>query len=172
MVDTIRFNKKPYKKVRMKIKAKTNFNDLLSAVSLLTIEGNGIESDYIMYAVLELLNNSLRAHRERKIEKDIIAEFKINGNSLIIRIQDWGGGFNPQDLPYDIEADPEFIDMHGNSFQKYREENDYKRFGIGLLVCKKTFSQFNLYFIDNELKTVPWESGRTAGTCIELAVGE
>jgi len=171
MIQNILFNKKPYKKIVMKIKPQADFNDLLAAVSMVTIEGRDIESDHILYAVLELLNNSLRAHREKKVEKSIHTEFSLDDNSLKICVQDWGGGFDPSSLPYNMETTPESIDIHGKDFQKYREENDYKRFGIGILVCKKTFSRFNLYFIDEEFNTVTWDTGRTAGTCVELSLG-
>jgi len=172
MSKEILFNKKPYRKVNLKINSNADFNKLLSVLNTIEIPGVPVQSEHITYAVLELLNNSIRAHREKKVNKDIRTEFSVEDRSLNIFIQDWGGGFDPSQLPYDIQKDPEEIDMHGDVFQEYREQHGYKRFGIGMLIVKKTFDHFKMYFIDENLNPVTWESGRTSGTCFELGLGD
>jgi hypothetical protein len=42
---------------------------------------------------------------------------------------------------------------------------------MGLLVARKTFPRFELIFLDQEDRPVPWESGRVAGTLIHLQTG-
>ena len=171
MIECIRFKTNPYKRVKLNINSKAGFNDLLATLNQIEINGAKVMSEHITYAVLELLNNSLRAHREKGIRKSITTDFSLKDGTLSIFIQDWGGGFDPSGLPYDIKKDPNQIDMHDEDFQVYREQHDYKRFGIGILIVKKTFDMFKLYFIDNNGEPVSWESGETAGTCIELEIG-
>jgi anti-sigma regulatory factor (Ser/Thr protein kinase) len=154
------------------INSNADFNKLLSVLNTIEINGVSMQSEHITYAVLELLNNSMRAHRENNIDKKIRTEFTLSDRTLSIFIQDWGGGFDPSVLPYDLNGDPNDIDMHGQEFQQYREEHGYKRFGIGMLIVKKTFDHFKIYFIDEEMNPVTWDSGKVSGTCIELGLGE
>ena len=121
MSKQILFNNKPYRRVNLKINTNADFNKLLSVLNTIEITGVPVQSEHITYAVLELLNNSIRAHREKKIDKEIRTEFSVEDENLTIVIQDWGGGFNPKNLPYDISSTPDEIDMHGSVFQKYRE---------------------------------------------------
>ena len=172
MSKEILFNNKPYRKVNLKINSNADFNKLLSVLNTIEITVVSVQSEHITYAVLELLNNSIRAHREKNVDKDIRTEFSVEDSALNIFIQDWGGGFNPENLPYDIQKNPEEIDMHGSIFQEYREQHGYKRFGIGMLIVKKTFDHFKIYFIDENMNPVTWKSGKTSGTCIELGLGE
>lgn len=130
-----------------------------------------IDHDNIKYAVMELLNNSLRAHREKKVNKAIITTFNTCNSHLLINIKDYGGGFDPRKLPYDLGEDHQEINSQSSFFIEYREKNNYLRFGMGLLLAKRTFTNFDLGFFDNYEKQVNWESGEVAGTIIRLSTG-
>lgn len=171
MIKNIIFNNKTYKKININIKPQAEFNDILLVLNELHFEGYEDQEEQIIFAILELLNNSLRAHREKGIDKNILLMFHLQPSQLIITLQDWGGGFDPDNLPYELKEDVRNIDTNNDIFQQYREKFNYLRFGIGLYVVKKTFSTFDLYFIDNQKRKVTWESGLTAGTCVELTLG-
>lgn len=169
MPSYIRYREKMYRAVRLHIRTDSDFNDILNELNELVIPEAPISGEQIIYAILELINNSLRAHKEKSIRKKILAEFSITSDMhLQITIQDWGGGFDTSGLPYDLNGDPDSVDTNSETFQNYREEHGYMRFGIGLYVVKKTFDSFHLYFIDEDRNPVSWESGKAAGTCIEL----
>ena len=96
----------------------------------------------------------------------------VSDGRLVVAIRDFGGGFDPTRLPYDLDADPPTLDLHSPSFEEYQKQNGYKRFGMGIYVAKKTFDEFRLVFLDQQDRPAPWAPGQVAGTLITLvAVG-
>ena len=160
------------KKIRINISPTVPFREILKVLNNIHLpDYDGVNSDNIKYAVMELLNNSLRAHREKRVNKAIITTFNTFDSHLLINIKDYGGGFDTGKLPYDLEKDHREINPQSSSFIEYRENNDYLRFGMGLLLAKRTFAYFDLSFFDNYEKQVKWESGEAAGTIIRLSTG-
>jgi sensor histidine kinase regulating citrate/malate metabolism len=172
MIEHITFREKNYRTVRLHIRPKADFSDILKVLNSIDFSFDSMSGEQVMYAVLELLNNSLRAHKEKEIRKDILTEFSVRDNSLHIKVQDWGGGFDISKLPYDLYENVDTINTNNESFQEYREHHGYIRFGIGLYVVRKTFSSFNLFFIDEQEQPAKWDSGNVRGTCIELTLGD
>jgi anti-sigma regulatory factor (Ser/Thr protein kinase) len=159
------------KKVRINISPTVEFREILKVLNNIHLPDYGIDHDNMKYAVMELLNNSLRAHREKRVNKAIITTFNSFNSHLTINIKDYGGGFDPGKLPYDLEKDHREINPQSSSFIEYREKNNYLRFGMGLLLARRTFAYFHLSFFDNYEKQVKWESGEVAGTIIRLSTG-
>jgi sensor histidine kinase regulating citrate/malate metabolism len=164
----IEYKQKNYRKLILNIAPDTEFNAILKVLNRLTFHGIQLNSDHIIFAVLELVNNSLRAHREKGINDRLRLEMGFNSDTLKIKIEDRGRGFDPARLPYKLDGDAEEVDLNSPDFQAYREKHGYLRFGMGLYLAKKTFSAFNLYFLDNELKPSEWGCSEIVGTCIEL----
>jgi anti-sigma regulatory factor (Ser/Thr protein kinase) len=133
---------------------------------------------HIRFALLELVNNSLRAHRSESVEDPIFLEFQIiqnqsdigNANQIGLRIvlEDHGRGFDPSDLPYNLYGPVDTVDLQSDSFQLYREMHNQQRFGMGLFVTKRTFDSFRLEFIDFNENTTPYNPGKIRGTRISL----
>lgn len=158
--------------VRINISPTVEFREILKVLNNIYLpDYDGIDHDNIKYAVMELLNNSLRAHREKRVNKTIITTFNTFNSHLTINIKDYGGGFDPGKLPYDLEKDHQEINPQSSSFIEYREKNNYLRFGMGLLLARRTFAYFDLSFFNNYEKQVKWESGEAAGTIIRLSTG-
>jgi sensor histidine kinase regulating citrate/malate metabolism len=170
MIEYIRYGKKKCRKLRLHIDPHADFSAILKTLNQMDFITTPINSEQIMYAILELLNNSLRAQKEKGVSKPILTQFSINNNSLHIKVQDWGGGFDLNQLPYDLYCNVEEINTNNENFQEYREKHGYIRFGIGLYVVRKTFHRFNLFFIDEDLMPVEYDSGKAKGTCIELSL--
>jgi len=164
----IEFKKKKYKKLELKIYPTISFQFVLSKMDLINFIGSGIPSEHIVYAVLELLNNSLRAHRKKHIKKPISLEFTTLSEGFEIVIRDWGGGFDLHSLPYNLDAEIDEINIHDEKFEQYRQENNYKKFGLGLYLARKTFPVFELSFFDRNRGRAAWSPGNTAGTEIRL----
>ena len=164
----IDFRTKNCKYLRLNVHHDARFNDLLATLKDIRLPDTIIDHEQIMFSVLELVNNSLRAHREHKVSDDICLQFAVHGPRLKILIQDNGKGFNPESLPYRLEANINEVNLHSEDFQKYRETNGYKRFGMGLFITKKTFDFFRLVFLDRNGNPVEWESGKVKSTRIEL----
>ena len=168
----IAYNRISSRTVRMNISPTVEFREILKVLNNIHLpDYDGIDHDNIKYAVMELLNNSLRAHREKRVNKVIITAFNTFNSHLTINIKDYGGGFDPGKLPYDLEKDHQEINPQSSSFIEYREKNNYLRFGMGLLLARRTFTCFDLSFFDNYEKRVKWESGEAAGTIIRLSTG-
>jgi light-regulated signal transduction histidine kinase (bacteriophytochrome) len=167
----IKYKDTLYKRVNIRIDPTVEFNDILFTLNSLGFKDCEANAEQVTFALLELINNSLRAHREKNITHSIHLIFEALDDCLHIIVQDWGGGFDPQQLPYELFQDPSSIDTNNAIFQRYRENHNYLRFGMGIYVVKKTFETFNLYFIDEKENRVNWESGKTAGTLVELTIG-
>lgn len=170
-MEYILYQNRAYKQVSISIRPDAEFNDILLILNSLEFKECKQNEEQIIFAILELLNNSLRAHREKNIYECIRLIFRAEKKKLYISISDWGGGFDPNRLPYSIDEEPDNIDTNNEVFHQYRAKFNYLRFGIGLYVVKKTFSTFDLYFIDKQKQRVTWESGQAAGTCVELSIG-
>ncbi len=172
MIRKIVYRDKAYKKLRIKISPAAKFNTILATINEVSFPGSPVKSEHIVYAVLELINNSLRAHREREETSPITVEFTITDLNLNVDVIDRGGGFNPEYLPFPLEDDPAMVDLHDRRFQDYRRLNDYKRFGMGFYIVRKTFQTFELSFYDHNGNPVSWGQSRILGTRINLSLGE
>ena len=168
MAPYIFFREKACRLLKMNVAPSAKFNEILKNFSDLQLPHSGIKQEQIIYSVLELVNNSLRAHRELETDLPIKIIINTNSNCLQIVIQDWGGGFDVSKLPYNLFLNHDKIDLNGSSFSVYREQHGYQRFGMGLYLAKRTFHYFELFFHDAAKNRVPWESGKSKGTSIIL----
>ncbi len=164
----IKYKDKKYKTVTIKLSRNSDFNALLKEFNMLYFTDIGAEMEHIRYAVLELVNNSIRAHKERNVNDRIILNFMMQPEALQIKITDAGGGFDTAGLPYDIHDDVSQIDLNNEAFQAYREKHGYNRFGMGLLVTKRTFHDFSITFYDARGEQESWKAGETIGTIITM----
>jgi len=162
------FNKKKYRTVSFKISPRADFKTILDMFNDITLTWSDHELDNYNYAVLELVNNSLRAHRVHRDERPIIVNYSVGESGLKIIVKDKGGGFDPSILPYDLYSPLPDIDLNDEAFQEYRERNHYQRFGMGLYLSKRTFPFFSLIFVNDQDKEVLWGSEDLVGTIVSL----
>jgi anti-sigma regulatory factor (Ser/Thr protein kinase) len=163
-------NGKQSRTVRLKVSAKADFRDVLHTLSEIGIPATRVSDENIRFAILELLNNSIRAHREKGESRDINLDLTVSDGRLVIAVRDFGGGFDPEKLPYSLHADPATLDLRSSAFEEYQRANGYKRFGMGIYVAKKTFEDFRLVFLDGMDRPASWMPGRVIGTLITLSV--
>ncbi len=164
------FRGKQYKRIAINIKPQLEFKKVLDLLEEIEISDLGTKPQNIKYALLEMINNSIRAHREHHIEEPLAVVLEDDSPSLTIEVRDRGPGFDPKLLPYSLSDDPNEIDVKSDAFVRYREKNNYKRFGMGLYVVRKTFSDFNLLFLDADGNTIKWEPGKVRGTLIKVSI--
>lgn len=155
--------------VTVSIHPKADFRDVLQTLESIHFPDFIGNAENIKYAVLELISNSLRAHREKKVDKQVIAVFRAVDTKVDIEVKDYGGGFDPDRLPYPLEAPAEEIDQTSTAFEEYQVEHQYLRFGMGLLITKKTFPFFQLVFFDEREKPVKWGQSAITGTMIRVS---
>jgi anti-sigma regulatory factor (Ser/Thr protein kinase) len=156
--------------IRLTVSPRADFREAIRALGAITIPSTRVSDEHIRFAVLELLNNSIRAHREKGDPRDISIDMTVSGGRLVVSIRDYGGGFDPGRLPYDLEADSATLDLRSSPFEEYQKENGYKRFGMGLYIAKKTFEEFRVVFLDQQDRPMPWAPGRVTGTLITASV--
>lgn len=154
--------------IRLSVNPQADFREVIRTLETIAIPPISASIEHVRFAILELLNNSLRAHRERGEQRQVNVDLTMTDGRLVIAIRDFGGGFDPKRLPYDLDADPATLDVHSPSFQAYQKINGYKRFGMGIYIAKKTFDDFRLVFLDDRDRPGPWVQGRIAGTLITL----
>jgi anti-sigma regulatory factor (Ser/Thr protein kinase) len=154
--------------IRVAVSPAADFRDVIHVFDTIEIPWTGIGSDNLRFAILELLNNSIRAHRERGETRDIAVDLTVTDTRLHISVRDFGGGFDPTLLPYSLDASPETLDLQGEGFQEYRKKNNYMRFGMGIYLAKKSFEHFQLHFIDEGGVPVAWGAGKISGTLIRV----
>ncbi len=156
----IRYREKSYHKLKFSFSKDVSFQRILNTLNRVEFNGSVDNDEQAVYAILELVNNSLRAHREKNVKEKIILHMRALDERIHIRLQDKGGGFNLEALPYDITTPVEEIDTASDSFEGYREKHQYRRFGMGLLLARKIFPGFKLSF---------YHENGNRGTVIELS---
>jgi len=166
----IKHNGKKYKSILLRIDRNTDFSVILKEfhnIYFFGIDEKKLEN--IRYSLLELVNNSIRAHKEKEENGDIQLRFRMTPEELIISLEDKGGGFDKKNLPYDLDQEVKDIDINNQDFLEYREKHGYHRFGMGLLITKRTFDAFILKFTDAQgVRMDDYDKDRSAGTYIEL----
>jgi anti-sigma regulatory factor (Ser/Thr protein kinase) len=167
---SLQLNGKQSRTVRLKVSPKADFRDVLRTLREISIPPTRVSDENIRFAILELLNNSIRAHREKGEPRDICLDLTVSEGRLVIAIRDFGGGFDPEKLPYNLHADPSTLDLRSTPFEEYQRSNGYKRFGMGIYVAKKTFDDFRVVFLDGMDRPASWMPGRVIGTLITLSV--
>jgi anti-sigma regulatory factor (Ser/Thr protein kinase) len=156
--------------VRVTVSPAADFRDVIHTIDAIVFPPVHINPEHLRFAVLELLNNSVRAHREKGEARSISVDLTAADGGMVVAIRDFGGGFDPRRLPYDLDADPSTLDLHSAAFDDYQKRNGYKRFGMGIYVAKKTFDEFRLVFLDAQDRQTPWLPGVCVGTLITLTV--
>jgi anti-sigma regulatory factor (Ser/Thr protein kinase) len=166
----IDFRTKSYVKLDFSFPPGSEFSDILRTLYDLRFPRMGIPNELIVFAAMELLSNSLRAHREKGIAEPVQISFSVDGGLLRCEVLDQGGGFDPNQLPYDLFQPIELIDIMSEKFLTYRHRYQNSRFGLGLFVVKGTFPEFKIVFIDRDNNVKPWYSGQVRGTLVKLAI--
>jgi anti-sigma regulatory factor (Ser/Thr protein kinase) len=155
------YNEKMYRQIKFSFSGDVPFEKVLTALNRIDFNGCIQNDEQAVYAVLELVSNSLRAHREKEVREKIVLKIRGEEDHVRFRLTDRGGGFDVSRLPYDIYSPVEEINATSEAFEAYREQYDYRRFGMGLLLARKVFPGFRLTFEE--------EDGRVAGTIIDLS---
>lgn len=145
------------------------FRQVVDAVRSVKLPPLPLNAELAAFSVLELLSNSIRAHRERGVGEEVEVRYSIADNRLSIEILDAGRGFDPGRLPYCLDGSPDTVDLRSESFAEYRMRHGNGRFGMGLLAARKTFPAFDLTFVDRDQCPCPWYSGMVRGTRIVLS---
>jgi anti-sigma regulatory factor (Ser/Thr protein kinase) len=160
------FDDREYKRIRLSIHPRAEFRRVLKTLAGMRMPEAGQNSEHLKYAVLEMINNSLRAHRTAGVEDPVEVRIDDRQEEIRIEVRDRGRGFDPSSLPYSLDGSPSSIDLNSEEFQDYRRRHGYQRFGMGLPLVLRTFDSFQLRFLDHEGKNVAWEPGRVKGTSI------
>jgi hypothetical protein len=163
------FQSKQSEQVTVNIHPEADFREVLKTLESIHFPDFVTNAENIKYAVLELISNSLRAHREGNVDRQVIAVFRAEDSKVDIEVKDFGGGFDPKRLPYPLEAPAETIDQTSDAFEEYQEKYKYLRFGMGLLVTKKTFPFFQVTFFDDEEQPVQWGESGVIGTVVRVS---
>ncbi|MBU0935785.1 MAG: ATP-binding protein [Spirochaetes bacterium] len=169
-MSTLQFQGKNLTSLKMKIPVDGNFGKVLKTFNELGYPAAPVDAERINFAVLELVSNSLRAHREKNIADPVLVELNCTPDSLHITIRDSGRGFDPSVLPYNIDEDVNNIDLMSSRFAAYREQYQNSRFGMGFIATRRIFPHFKLYFIDTGLQPCEWPDQNLHGTVVELAL--
>jgi signal transduction histidine kinase len=170
MEPMIHFRSKRCKHLQLSIGNATHFRDIVGLFNDISLPESPIDDNLIRVSLLEVVSNSLRAHREHGILDPIFVEIIGFNRVVTIRVEDKGRGFIPPRLPYSLTDRIEDIDLMSVPFKRYREKHKNQRFGMGLYIARKTFHRFDLDFIDRVGQVVPWFSGRVAGTRIVVEI--
>ncbi len=168
--ESLKMNGLRSRTIRLSVDPHADFREVIRILDAIVIPPLRVSTEHIRFAILELLNNSIRAHREKGESRDIWIDLSALDGRFMVSVRDFGGGFDTKRLPYDLSADPQSLDLHSASFEEYQKQNGYKRFGMGIYVARKTFDEFRLVFLDERDQPMSFRPGVTAGTLITLAV--
>ena len=119
----------------------------------------------------ELIANAVRASGERGAAEPVAVDVACDGDRVRFRVSDSAGGFDPRRLPYDIFHPDSEIDPTSEAFERYREEHDESRFGLGLLLARRAVEEFRLRFVDHEGNETSWrDDGSVRGTVVSFSM--
>jgi anti-sigma regulatory factor (Ser/Thr protein kinase) len=148
----------------------TEFRIIVDAFGEIQYPTLPVNPELVSFALLELISNSIRAHRERGVTEAVKVQLESNSGEFQATVLDAGRGFDPSLLPYDLNAAASDVDVMSEPFSDYRRVHGGSRFGMGLYMAKKTFSSFKLCFVDAAGVPCPWYSGKVKGTKIALSL--
>ncbi|ADK81462.1 ATP-binding protein [Sediminispirochaeta smaragdinae] len=157
----ISYKGKKYRQVKFTFSTKAPFEKILETLNQISFNGSFRSDEQAIYAILELVSNSLRAHREKAVKEKIVLRIQGEKGRTLVRLRDLGGGFDISKLPYDITQPVNEIDTISDAFEAYRQKNNYRRFGMGILLARKVFPGFRLTFDER--------NGTIAGTIVDLS---
>ena len=89
------FRSKQGDQVIVNIHPKADFREVLQTLESIRFPEFVRNVENIKYAVLELISNSLRAHREKQVDRQIMAVFRATDTKIEVEVKDFGGGFDP-----------------------------------------------------------------------------
>jgi len=165
----LEFHDRQFRDLSLRFSPDQEFREIVDAVRSVRLPPLSVNSELAAFSVLELLSNSLRAHRERGIREEVRLKYILGPDCLEIEIVDSGRGFDPSRLPYRLDDPPDRVDPTSAAFAEYRMAHGSGRFGMGLLAARRTFPDFSLSFVDKALCPCPWFSGLVRGTRILLS---
>jgi anti-sigma regulatory factor (Ser/Thr protein kinase) len=171
MVESLALRSRRCRQLRLNIHPTAEYRKVLDILNSLDLPASVGSPENVKFAVLELISNSLRAHRERRVQEPVHTVLRYEDGHLTVTIRDFGGGFDPSTLPYDLEGDVQAVDLNDPCFQEYQKRNNFQRFGMGLLVARRVFPSFSLAFLDAEGQQVRWGEGAVSGTLIRMSTG-
>jgi len=167
----LKYKDEMYRSLIFNISDKAPLNAILKCINLVDSGISHELEEHIYYSTMELVNNSLRAHREKGISSRPVRVKVSAGDELLsIEILDYGGGFNTAELPYNYLLPPEKVNTEDFSFQRYREKYEYRRFGMGLLTARQLADTFSLLFHRNGEKSDTYREGETDGTIVTMGI--
>jgi anti-sigma regulatory factor (Ser/Thr protein kinase) len=169
MVESLTLRSRRCRQLRLNIHPSAEYRKVLDILNSLNLPASIGNPENVKFAVLELISNSLRAHREKQVQEMVLTVLRFEDGHLTVTIRDFGGGFDPYSLPFDLQGDVRAVDPNGNRFQEYQKRNNFQRFGMGLLVARRVFPSFSLVFLDAVGRQVRWGKGTVSGTLIRLS---
>jgi anti-sigma regulatory factor (Ser/Thr protein kinase) len=169
-LESLQMNDRRSRTIRLSVNPRADFREVIRTLEAIVLPPVRVSNEHVRFAILELLNNSIRAHKEKGEPRDISIDLTISGGRLVVTIRDFGRGFDPGKLPFRLEEDPALLDVHSPAFEEYQKRNGFKRFGMGIYIAKKTFDEFRLLFLDERDQPMPWTAGRILGTLISVSV--
>jgi anti-sigma regulatory factor (Ser/Thr protein kinase) len=164
---SIIFQEKKCKSVKFNCKNGTQTLHVLNKLEDIKFPFVQKQTDTIIYLIMELITNSLRASREHESVMPVTINIELTDNEFVVTVEDKAGGFDVSVLPYDINEDPCHVDIFSGEFIEYREKFGFERFGMGIYSVKVWADNFKLTFIDEEKNPVSYnDNGSVAGTVI------
>lgn len=169
----LRIGEKKLSRIRLTIHPGATVTEVFSLLRKVEIVGLPHSPQTIIYAVLELVSNSLRALSKKVDPAPVYVTLAFKDGSFTAEVRDEAGGFDPSTLPYDINLPVDRIDIESKAFHAYREANGNRHFGLGLYIAKKVFDRLEIHFFDGTGNEVPWDAQEKHGTLIRgsIAIG-
>lgn len=143
------------------IPSNTTFNKIITEIHTLSLPIQFPVMSHIHSALLEVIHNAVRAHREQGISDEVSVKITVYHEELSIIITDKGGGFNLESLPCSAESP---IDI--NKIQSHRKQYHHRRFGMGLIMVQRIFPSFSIHFYNEKENDIPYIPNKVVGTRI------
>jgi anti-sigma regulatory factor (Ser/Thr protein kinase) len=142
--------------------------EILSIFRKIHFPETGKSDEQLSIALIELITNSLRAQSEIGVKDPVLLDMYADTLYLSAKVSDHGGGFDPASLPFPLNEPIAAIDPTAEALVEYRNRHGFTRFGMGLVLVRRTFQSFDLCFVDRLGQKCAWPSPEIIGTEIRL----
>ena len=97
--ESLQMNDKRSRTIRLSVNPRADFRDVIRTLESITLPRVRVSNEHVRFAVLELLNNSIRAHKEKREPRDISIDLTMTDGKLVVTIRDYGGGSTRESSP-------------------------------------------------------------------------
>ena len=112
---SLHMNGKQSRTIRLTVSPHADFRQVIRILGEIRIPPTRMSVEHIRFAILELLNNSIRAHREKSEPRDICVDMTASDSRLVVAVRDFVGEIESVGDHTDQDAFGKLVDYYAET---------------------------------------------------------